>query len=491
LRLEYAAIAIVIIAAAAWLAYDNFMPREFTVSVKLADSQGLPINATVQLYADDRLAAEAQVNGEANVKISAKKGAALMARASADGFIPTRAGFSGAAVKITMQRETARTQKTDFVIATGYANLEKKYGAALANEIKTKILELASAAQQYDGLQTQAIFLDGNYSTVGEAVNALQPAYLLIVGGPAIVPFGEAETPLKGASGLGFVAMQDPTVPTDNDYGVFPAAEYDCNECYPDVAVGRLPDGNDTKSESRILVDLLNYAIAAHEQKPVLDSMASLVSKDSYGGHLHYSLYSQLGNRVVDAPPNYFRAMQASDGREAERLAIMLASLGPASALFLSVHGSSPPWPQVFSASDGSNEYFLMARGLPALESQNFSDKIILADACYGGNPYRNENESLSLMFLSKGAAAFVGSTTSALANRKVSSHEFQDERELLALGSSTAFHYAVLKGLANGERVGDAVKAARREMQFGVPADELTAIQYVLYGDPTLKTGA
>ncbi|PIY91619.1 hypothetical protein COY71_02240, partial [Candidatus Micrarchaeota archaeon CG_4_10_14_0_8_um_filter_60_7] len=95
MRLEYAAIAIVIIAAAAWLAYDNFMPREFTVSVKLADSQGLPINATVQLYADDRLAAEAQVNGEANVKISAKKGAALMARASADGFIPTRAGFSG------------------------------------------------------------------------------------------------------------------------------------------------------------------------------------------------------------------------------------------------------------------------------------------------------------------------------------------------------------------------------------------------------------
>ncbi|MFH0834738.1 MAG: C25 family cysteine peptidase, partial [Candidatus Micrarchaeota archaeon] len=132
-----------------------------------------------------------------------------------------------------------------------------------------------------------------------------------------------------------------------------------------------------------------------------------------------------------------------------------------------------------------------MTRGLPPLEGQDFTDKIVLADACYGGNPYRAEGESLPILFLRNGAVAFFGSTTSALANRKVSAQNFDDEREILALGSSTALHYRVLKGLAQGERIGDAVKAARREMQYGNAADELTAIQYVLYGDPTLRTGS
>ena len=486
---EYLVIGAVLLLAAGYFAYQYVLPEQVGVSITVADKAGAPVDATVQLFADDKLVAERNaVAGRASFSVGVKRGASLSARAQAEGFLPGRVGIRRDAATITLQRITKSEPKTDFVIATDAAALERKYGAEIAAEIRSRILALADAAEKAEGLRAKVVFVGENYSSLNDAVAKLQPAYLLIVGGPGIIPFAEYETPLKGAPGLGFVAMQDPRIPSDNGYGVLPGAAYDCNECYPDVAVGRLPDGNEEKGDSRILVTLLDGAIAAHRQPPPLEKLVSLVSRDSFGEHLKHSLYEKLGNSILDSPPSYLAALNRNDGNETARLLLMLAALSPANALFLSVHGSSPPMPQVFSSSDGSNEYFIMSRGLPPLENQSFADKIVLADACYGGNPNRKESESLPLLFLRNGAVAFVGSTTSALANRKVSRQDFKDEREILALGSSTALHYRVLKGLASGERVGDAVKNARREMQHGNAADELTALQYVLYGDPTLK---
>ncbi|MFA4946501.1 MAG: C25 family cysteine peptidase, partial [Candidatus Micrarchaeia archaeon] len=316
--------------------------------------------------------------------------------------------------------------------------------------------------------------------------NDLTPSYLLIVGGPRIVAFEEFATPLADAGGaFAFLARSDPRVPSDNAYGMLAAARYECVECHPDVAVGRLPDGWEEESDSPLLLGLLDAAIAAHASPPALEEMASVVSMDSYGEHLKHLVYEELGNEIVDAPPAYYADASGIEGG----FQTIINAVNGANALFFSLHGSNPPGTQVYSASDGAGEYYVLTRGLPEVEGMDYTGKIVLTDACYGANPYRLENESLPLLFLNNGALAFVGSTTSALANRKVSSQEFDDEAEILALGSSTAFHYRILRGLRDGERIGDAVKAARSEMLAGVPADELTAVQYVLYGDPTLKT--
>ncbi|MFH0835225.1 MAG: hypothetical protein V1881_02690, partial [Candidatus Micrarchaeota archaeon] len=392
--------------AAGYLAYQYVIPEQVNVSIAVADKAGAPVYATVQLFADDRLVSEKKVLGEASFSAGVKRGARLSARATADGFLPGSVGVRGGSAAITLQRVTQTEPKADFIIATDAAALEGKYGAETTAEIRLRILALADAAEKDGGLRTVAVFVGENYSSLADAIAKLQPSYLLIVGGSRIVPFGEYGTPLKGAPGLGFVAMQDPLVPSDNGYGVLPNAAYDCNECYPDVAVGRLPDGNEEKSNSTILITLLDAAISAHSDRPELKSMSSLVSRDSFGGHLTHALYAQLGNSVIDAPPNYLSEAGAADGNETDRLLQILAALNPANAIFLSVHGSMPPYPQVFSASDGSREYFLMTRGLPPLEGQDFTDKIVLADACYGGNPYRAEGESLPILFLRNGAVA-------------------------------------------------------------------------------------
>jgi len=60
-------------------------------------------------------------------------------------------------------------------------------------------------------------------------------------------------------------------------------------------------------------------------------------------------------------------------------------------------------------------------------------------------------------------------------------------EEEILNLGCATALTYRVWQGVKNGERIGDAFLEAKQLMDAFNPADQLTALQFVLYGDPTL----
>lgn len=478
--IEYAVIAAVLLTAAGYYTYTELLPVQSSVSFIVLGSEGNPVPALVQLYANNQLVAYGEaINGEITLEANHPRDAVLMARAEAEGCLPSRVGVKANKITITLQKQTVTEPEVGLLIVTDERAISDKYGADYADEAIESCGKLADAVEETEGLAARVELMGENYASVTEAVNALEPDYLLIVGGPQIIAFNEFQTPLKKASGaLKFLADQDPLVPSDNAYGMLSTADYACNECHPDVAVGRIPDGNEEESDSTLLLELLGAAIAAHESGHPLDSMASVVSQDSYGSHLNRLVYAELNNEIVDSPP-----ASVESG-----LWELFDAFAPARALFLSVHGSNPPDPQVYSSSDGFGEYYLMTRGIPSLEAENFTGKFVLADACYGANPYRSEGESLPLLFLRNGAVAFIGSTTSALANRKVSSQEFDDEAELLALGSSTAFHYRVLRGLRDGERIGDAVNNARREMLAGLPADELTAVQYVLYGDPTLR---
>jgi len=214
LRVEYAVIALVVIAAASYYVFQNVVPEEVAVTVILTDSLNKPVeNATVQLFADDKKVGEyAAAGGRAVVRAAVKRGALLMVRAEAPGFITARSAVRRDPLRLVMQQETTVRHETDFVILTDLGAVERKYGAAFSSELRKKIFELAYAAESNDRLESAVVFLGENYSSVGDALSALSPSYLLIVGGPRIVPFGEQETPLKNAAGFGFIALQDSTV---------------------------------------------------------------------------------------------------------------------------------------------------------------------------------------------------------------------------------------------------------------------------------------
>lgn len=501
----------VIAVAVLFYAYEFASFEDVSVKVTVLDkSTSQPVQANLSLFANNQLTAyaEADANGVAELQVRVSRGASLLVKARAPGFLPGQVGVSGKqstrlflepetrAVPLPSQ-ETGEAKTIDFLVVSNKEKLLGKYGEEIAGRVEARMLELARATER-EGLDSRVFFLNasGEDAVVNEVralVDAFAPKYLFIVGGQDIVPFTEFETPLKKASetkAFAFLTQSDPLIPSDNAFGVLSAASYSCNECFPDVAVGRLPDGlsepGEEQSPSSVIVDLLDKTIRAHSLQPGSGKTVTLVSQDAFGEHLQL-VYKD--NELVRSPPAYaYSYAEGDDAGALGRLTQIISAIAEKPLVFLSLHGSMPPGSQAFFSSDELSDYLVASPELEAFRQARYDGQFIVSDACYGASPFRREGESLALLFLNNGALGFVGSTTSALAARKVSREDYADEESLLSLGSSTAFTYVVVRELRGGARVGDAVKAARRELNPLNPADRLTALQYVLFGDPTLK---
>jgi len=474
-------------AAGALLGYGFYaaFTHQNALTVQVLDAGGQAISgAQVRLFVDSKLIETNYTNDNGLLFVKARLGKKNELVIQKEGFLQAKRVIEGGNGEMTVYLNALTPppavlpeKQFDYFIASNRTALQEKYGIQYAGEVVELMEELAEIVCA-EGIKTRTVFEGDDLRAL---VNEHAPRYLLLVGGPRIMPFYEVENPLKEMPGMALMAILDPVVPTDNDYGVLDAADYaGCRECFPDVAVGRLPDGFEEKSDSRLLIELLENTIAAHAETTEA-RVSTIVSEDSYGSHLREGVFAEMNNELWESPPEF--AWDYVKGVEGDFEGLMKFVSEPP-LLFLSLHGNAPPQNQLYTSSGESGSYLVFSTALPL--SGKYNARIIVSDACYGANIYRKESDSIPLHFLENGAVAFVGATTSALANKRVSRLDLIEE-EILNLGCATALTYRVWQGVKNGERIGDAFLEAKQLMDAFNPADQLTALQFVLYGDPTL----
>ncbi len=89
---------------------------------------------------------------------------------------------------------------------------------------------------------------------------------------------------------------------------------------------------------------------------------------------------------------------------------------------------------------------------------------------------------------MERGAIGFIGSTSTALSNRKLFALETATEQDFLQAGAASTLTYYSMKEATNGARIGDALQQAKKKLDLTQPVNQLTYYQFQLYGDPTLK---
>ncbi|MGC8850610.1 MAG: carboxypeptidase-like regulatory domain-containing protein [Candidatus Micrarchaeia archaeon] len=409
-------------------------------------------------------------------------------------------GFEGASLRITLSGDAKASveltespqatlplqeeKRVELVIASRRDRLNAKYGREIALQVEDAMNRLAKAAST-DGVNAETVFFDeegapftaeGDVAAALTVLNESGARYLLLVGGPKIVSMPRAPNPLSSASYspvFEFLLESDSMVWTDLPYSAGGAV------------VGRLPDGFEEESRDSVLVDLLEEAIQAHSKRASFEGVSKVVSQDVFFDFLNRFSFEKAGEAALVAPP--FSVIRLLDFAYVPPALDSLREGLSSNVVFVALHGNEPLQEQAFigRARSDSSDYLVLN---PSIAREiDFAGKILVADSCYGANPQRTVNESLAIKFLRGGAKAFVGSTMSALSDNKLSSSAAVDEAAVERAGVANALTYFTLKGLASGERIGDAFVAAKKKLGTR-EVDELTALEFILYGDPTLR---
>ncbi len=321
--------------------------------------------------------------------------------------------------------------------------------------------------------------LDKALGKRGEMIGAL-----LIVGGPEIVPFHHLPNPTDDA---------DTEIASDNPY-----ATLDDNYFIPEWSVGRLPGG--TNRDAGLLLQYLRKMIAYHSSQSSQEPWWQRVSIFS---PIWMGMRRVFAHGVVNTRPSFgysaavwnqaslevFR--QIGDGQS------MLSSpptktgelVGngylPAKLQYFNLHGvtDAPEW---YGQSDYNdlkdNPEYPVALSPQDILNDGNPPAVVFSEACYGAYiDGKNENEALSLKFLSTGTKAFAGST--CVSYGSVSA----------PLIGADQLASQFWKGIKEGTPVGEALRNAKVQMAqemsrrqgFLDGEDQKTLISFVLYGDP------
>ena len=266
--------------------------------------------------------------------------------------------------------------------------------------------------------------------------------FLLLLGGDEVVPFFRLENPCDDA---------DEKVLSDNPY-----ASRDKNYMIPERVCARIPDGRSS----------------AYMEKQLKKS------KNSFNGS--FGLTAEVWQRASE---NVFRPIGdpqdlkisppvTSDNFDEE----WLQERG---YLYFNVHGSkvSANW---YGQGDGAYPVAMQPVHIERAAG------VVASEACYGAYIVgKTRDTAISLRFLDEeGVLGFCGSTTIAYGPAKPPS----SEADLLV---KYFFEYLV-QGMTLGESFKNAkldfARKALRRQGFLDDDDQKTLLQFVLYGDPTLR---
>ncbi len=268
---------------------------------------------------------------------------------------------------------------------------------------------------------------------------------LLLLGGDDVLPFFRLDNPCDDGDG---------NVLSDNPY-----ASRDDNYLIPERICARIPD---------------NKSVAFIKGLLTRDQHSSADSADSFG--LSAEIWRRASENVyspIGRPQDLKLSPPVTSSVFEEEW------LQDKDYLYFNVHGSRDA---VNWYGQGGGEYPIAIRPDNIVKA----DGVVASEACYGANIIdKSENDSICLKFLAEGGVrGFCGSTTIAYGPAAPPS----GEADLLI---KYFFEY-LEKGLTTGESLRNAkldfARKALRRHGFLDDDDKKTLLQFVLYGDPTLR---
>jgi hypothetical protein len=356
------------------------------------------------------------------------------------------------------------------IVVNGQA-VEQKYGDR-AREIWSAVDDLISAHAGRE-INTQLVKLDDpeipggseplpgdpDWSAVKSAVDgvvgALEPDYLMLLGGPDLLPHCELENP-AGDDG-------DAIVPSDLPYACDAAASTQAADFIaPTRVVSRLPDVPGA-TEPDVLLEELRFATSWESRDRQQYGPYLGITAEVWQGSTRLSLTQLYGNagQMEISPP---------DGPGFEEAVLDRLSH------FANLHGA-PGSTQYFGQRGSS---YPVAHDAAVVEGELEEGSVAAVEACYGAELFEpNGQLGMPFAYLRSGAYGFFGSTT--IAYGPSDGNDFADVICRL-------FQASILKGAS----VGRAGLEARQEYVAQAapldPIDLKTLAQFLVLGNPAVQ---
>ena len=357
------------------------------------------------------------------------------------------------------------------VIVVNAKALEQKYGER-ATEVWRAVDDLI-AADADRGIQTQLVKLDdpevpgtgspipldADCSAIKDAIDAIfqarRPDYLMLLGGPDLLPHCELQNPAPGDG--------DAIVPSDLPYACeAPCSTKAADFIAPTRVVSRTPDVPGA-TDPDVLINELRVATTWTSRSRKRYEPYLGVTAEVWMGSTRLSLTQLYGNAS---------AMQVSppDGPDWEA-----ASLGHLSH-FGNLHGAQRS--SQYYGQHGSS--YPVAHDASVVEGRLEDGTVAAFEACYGGELFEsNPQPAMPFAYLGSGAYGFFGSTT-------------------IAYGPTNGNDYADVicrlfqSSILNGASIGRAGLEARQEYVAQStpldPVDLKTLAQFLVLGNPAAQ---
>lgn len=366
------------------------------------------------------------------------------------------------------------------LIVSNRAALLRKYKTAGLAAIRKAVTALV-AADKPRGITTQLVFLDDaaamkaqgatavktaanpreNKAAIDALCKALQPAYLMILGAPDVVPHQDLDNPAASP-------------PDDDDARAWGDLPYACDAAYsrdparfigPTRVVGRLPDLAGASEPSHLL-KLLQFA-AKFKSLTAADYKRYFgLSAAQWQGSSRMSLQNLFGQS---------EDLQLCPPKGPKHAATLLHSR----AHFINCHGGTAS-PMFLGQSGSSYPTALTTQTAAAKLS---AGTVAAVECCYGAELYDAATLGLDMpicqSYLAQGAAGYLGSTTIAYGPA--------DDN-----GAADLICQYFLQQVFKGASLGRAALLARQQFVQQAaqmdPVDLKTLAQFILLGDPSLQ---
>ena len=433
--------------------------------------------------------------------------------------------------RISVQIKKPEITKTDgrfpvYVVMTTHTGIRDRYGEQDADLIESELQGLVGTINKYKdwsavlfyadegiywqgrscplerepvrhndpwGLKLALSDLDTELAKRGERIGVV-----LIVGGPAIVPFHHLPNPVDD---------DDDDVPSDNPYGTL-----DENYFILEWPVGRLPDdGHPGKAKPENLLQLLeiirtkHLEIQANQRRSssitrIFESLFGwIIGRFQSTGFLRSSfgytaaIWKQASVKVF-RPIGEPRSLQISPPAgvpKSNSLHRQGSPLPSARLGYFNLHGlvDAVEWfgqrdpTDALSNSEYSPDYDYPVAVKPEdIVNSGKAPQIVFTEACYGAHILkRSIEEALALKFIQSGTQTVVGSTSTSYGSVTA------------PLIAADYLGHTFWKYLRSGYPTGEALRLGKidlaREMHvrqgYLDGEDQKTLISFVLYGDP------